>query len=186
MANLNSATWNKCYAAFSEALIDAGQQVTKQGATMLTRACEDWLDKTDKEWPRPHGDHDHPWLTGTLHDSIATRIADGKHTISARYMSASATGNQSATADETGTRDYGNIVGAQFGRLMMGRASRVSQDALAAQMTIGVPYAQFVDSNKAEGHGDHSGYINDLQVDFISSMEGAILPVRNFIFRPRK
>ena len=192
-----SAKWNKFASAFSEALIDCGEQLTKQGETIMIRGCEEWLKKTNAEWPHSTsvvtrnlrtqnfgGDHDHPWYTGQLHDSVAVRVADGNRIIATRYMPASATSPQTATAEEAG-RDYDRIIGQQFGILMAGRASRVAQKGTNAQMFIGVPYAQWVNEQPR-----HEGFINELNVQFISFLEdyfsinnGAF---RNIIVRPRK
>ena len=198
-----SAKWNKFASAFSEALIDCGEQLTKQGETVMIRGCEEWLKKTDAEWPHSTtvtrigwgannvssrsfgGDHDHPWYTGQLHDSVAVRVADGNRIIATRYMPAKATGGpQTATAEEAG-RDYDRIVGQQFGILMAGRASRVAQKGTNAQMFIGAPYAQWVNEQPR-----HEGFINELNVQFISFLEdyfsinnGAF---RNLLVRPRK
>lgn len=179
-----SAKWNKFTSTFSEALIDCGEQLTKQGETVMIRGCEEWLKKTDDEWPTDWGDHDHPWYTGTLHDSLSVRVADGNRIIATRYMPAKATGPQTATAEEAG-RDYDRIIGQQFGILMAGRASRVAQKGTNAQMFIGVPYAQWVNEQPR-----HEGFINELNVQFISFLEdyfsinnGAF---RNLLVRPRK
>ena len=192
-----SAKWNKFASAFSEALIDCGEQLTKQGETIMIRGCEEWLKKTNAEWPHSTsvvtrnlrtqnfgGDHDHPWYTGQLHDSVAVRVADGNRIIATRYMPASATSPQTATAEEAG-RDYDRIIGQQFGILMAGRASRVAQKGTNAQMFIGVPYAQWVNEQPR-----HEGFINELNVQFISFLEdyfsinnGAF---RNLLVRPRK
>lgn len=194
MANLNSKAWNKTAAALSMALSDAGKQLTKQGATILTRACENWLEQTDAEWPRPYGDHEHPWLTGNLHDSIGTRVAIGNHTVSQRFMKQAAEEATNASAEETGTRDYNHIIGAQFGRLFIGRMGRVSQSAIVAQMGIGVPYAQYVDKGgrvatdsdgNTQGHGDHGGYIGYLQSEFEDAINLELDKVRNFVIRPK-
>lgn len=192
-----SAKWNKFASASSEALIDCGEQLTKQGETIMIRGCEEWLKKTNAEWPHSTsvvtrnlrtqnfgGDHDHPWYTGQLHDSVAVRVADGNRIIATRYMPASATSPQTATAEEAG-RDYDRIIGQQFGILMAGRASRVAQKGTNAQMFIGVPYAQWVNEQPR-----HEGFINELNVQFISFLEdyfsvnnGAF---RNLLVRPRK
>lgn len=197
-----SAKWNKFTSAFSEALIDCGEQLTKQGESIMTRGCEEWLDKTDNEWPHgttvtrigwgPNnvnkrsfgGDHDHPWYTGTLHDSVFVRVADGNRIIATRFMPSKATGPQSATAEEAG-RDYERIVGQQFGALMAGRASRVKQTGTNAQMFIGVPYAEWVNEMPS-----HEGFIRELNVQFISYLEDYFElnngRFRKLIVRPRK
>lgn len=190
-----NAAWNKFYSAFSEALIDCGKQLTKQGETIMIRGCEEWLKKTDNEWPKDNmqrykkrqfgGDHNHPWDTGTLHDSISVRIADGNRIIATRFMPSSATGPQTATAAEAG-RDYDNIVGTVFGRTMAARANLPRQTGTNAQMFIGVPYAQAVDKQ-----WQHEGYINELNVDFVSFLEDLFTMkgnyyFRNLIVRPRK
>ena len=43
-------SWNKFYSAFSEALLDCGEQFKKQGETMMTKAMEQWFVEYDEEW----------------------------------------------------------------------------------------------------------------------------------------
>jgi hypothetical protein len=78
---------------------------------------------------------------------------------------------------------YPLINGAAFGRLMSGRASRVKQNAVVAQVFIGVPYAQIVDQMP-----EHEGFIREMEVSFISAMEDVFSEqkIKNLIIRPRK
>lgn len=205
MAKTFSAKWNKFYSAFCEALLDCGEQLNKQGEGVMVKACETWMDKLHEDFmaaltpneryitaptgriihSKYEGDHNHPWFTGSLHDSISARVADGSRTIALRYMPRMSTDAQFAEASEAG-RDYPFINGQAFGRLMAGRASRISPTAVSAQLFIGVPYAQYVDSDWR-----HSDFINEMNTQFISYMEEAFLPkgnanFKNLIVRPRK
>lgn len=186
-----SAQWNKAYSGFSKALLDCGKQLTKQGEVVMLNAAEKWLRDTDAEWPKgtppdSPGDHDHPWYTGTLHDSIAVRVADGKRTIGIRYMPPAAVAPQTATEAQTGIRDYDNIVGTVYGRITAARGSRVKQNGTVAQMFIGVPYAQSVNE-----YWRYEGFIENLNEYFIAAMEDAFSPhgnefFRNIIVKPRE
>ena len=189
--------WNKCYSAFSEALLDCGEQFKKQGETMMTKALEQWFVEYDEEWRshlRAHertyregnhivfgefeGDQSFPWFSGTLHDSIAGRIADGRKTIAIRFMPSGPASDNQFVGDQ-----YPDINGVIFGRLMAGRATRVPQTATVAQIFVGVPYAQKVDESPK-----HKGYLNDMEVSFISAMEDVFAEprIRNLIIKPRK
>lgn len=166
-----SLAWNKFRIAFSSDLLKAGQKVTQEAEKELLDVSQKWLDKTDNEWPKDYhgfmnagGDDMHPWYTGTLHDSISVRIAEGMRTIGLRFMPRGATGPQTATAQEAG-RDYDNIVGYIQGRLVAGRATHVRQKALVAQMFIGAPYAQWLNMTGGR-HGDHEGFALYLMRDF--------------------
>lgn len=179
-----SAKWNKFTKAFSEALIDCGEQLTPLGEKIMIRGCEEWIAKTDSEWPHSTsvtrigwgahnvktrkfgGDKMHPWYSGQLHDSISVRVADGNRVIATRYMPQKGVGYQTATAEEAG-RDYDKIVGRQFGVLMAGRASRVKQSGTNAQMFIGVPYA-----DKVNEMPRHEGFADELYAQFVSYLEG--------------
>lgn len=197
-------SWNKCYSAFSEALLDCGEQFKKQGETMMTNAAEQWLGEYHETWLSQRESEDRhvvdpisgrtvlgkyrgslsfPWFTGALHDSISVRIADGNTTIAVRYMpKGGASDNQFALPEDAG-RYYPDIEGAIYGRLMAGRATRVPQTATVAQIFVGVPYAQKVDEDPK-----HKGYLNDMEVSFMSAMEDVFAEprIRNLIIRPRK
>ena len=175
----NTAEWGNTYKGFSKALTEAGKILTKQGGTILTRACEDWLKEQDEQWPHSSvgtsyksgyhgGDHYHPWYTGNLHDSIATRVADNNRTISIRLMEPRAVVRQGAIAADVG-RDYDNIVGAAFGRMAAVRSGRLNFPGVQAILVVGVPYAEKVDEMDT-----HQGYIKEFERDFASTMEGAL------------
>lgn len=208
MATSYSAKWNKFYSAFSEALLDCGHQFTKQGETMLANAAEEHLKKLDDAWladkhPMDRwvtdrrtgravygdaiGSHNHPWFSGTLHDSISVRIAEGGRTVAVRFMPSAAVDNQFADPEPPYNtwvpRYYPEIEGASFGRLMAGRASQIKPNAISAQMFIGAPHAQHVNMLP-----DHEGYIETMQAEFISDIEDVFAEqkIRNLIIRPRK
>lgn len=167
-----SPAWNKFRIAFNSALMEASKMVTKEAEAELLTTSEQWLKKTDEQWPRnagpfagSGGDDMHPWYSGNLHDSVSIRIAEGMRTIGLRFMPRGA-GEifQTATALEAG-RDYDNIHGYVEGRLVAGRAGGVRQHGLVAQMFIGVPYAQWVNTTGGP-HGDHQGFATFLFKDF--------------------
>ena len=181
------AEWGKTYKGFAQALAEAGKHLTKQGATIMTAACEEWLQDVDSQWPRGArrdimnlntgksqrsygayasgyrgGDHYYPWYTGNLHDSMATVVTDGNRIVSIRQMQPGATVGQN---DET----HGYIDGSEWGLLVANRASRVLLGGVQARLVIGVPYAQKVDEMP-----EHEGYVREFEVDFASTMENAL------------
>lgn len=201
--NQFNAKWNKFSSAFGEALLDAGKKFTKQGETMVVNGMEAFLNElhndfmsnqtprdrfiTDKRSGRvvhgnAHGSHNFPWFTGTLHDSISGRIAEGSRTVGVRYMQGGpASDAQFADPDISNVeRYYPRIVGSTFGRLLAGRATRVSQRPIVAQLFIGAPYAQEVNEMP-----EHDGYIEDMQVRFISAIEDVFAEqrIKNLIIR---
>lgn len=183
-----SSAWSKFRVAFSANLLEVGQMVTKEAESRLLRVSEDWLQKTDADWPRsdtPYlsggGDDMHPWFTGTLHDSIAIRIGEGMRTIGLRFMPMGATGTQSATAKEAG-RSYEDIRGYVEGRLAAGRASRVRQNVLVGQLIFGAPYTQSVNTTGGP-HGDHKGFATYLAKDYLHDITQAMATLGNKAYR---
>ncbi len=181
------ASWGKTYRGFAQALAEAGKHLTKQGATILSDACESWLQDVDSQWPRGSrndivnlntgkvqrtygayasgyrgGDKYFPWYTGNLHDSLATVVTDGNRVVGIRQMQPGAT---VAQYDETN----GIIDGTEWGLLVANRAAHVLLGGVQAKLVIGVPYAQKVDEMP-----EHAGYVHELEVDFASTMENAL------------
>lgn len=181
------ARWGKTYKGFSVMLEKAGRTLTTAGGTVLTRACETWLQEVDSQWPRGEkrvqmnrntgqtartygayksgyrgGDHYYPWYTGNLHDSMATRVAIGNRTVSIRQMAEGASVNQYAEG-------YGPINGHEWGITATSRGRYVFLPGLQAQLYIGVPYAAAVDEMP-----EHRGYVREFEKDFASTIEGVM------------
>lgn len=181
------ADWGKTYKGFSTALAEAGKILTKQGETVLTRACEDWLREVDSQWPRGQradqmnlntgqvsrsykayrtgyrgGNHFYPWYTGNLHDSFSTRVAVGNRTVSIRQIQPGASVGQY-------DKRFGYIDGYEWGLTAANRGQYVFLPGLQAQLYIGVPYAEKVDEMPA-----HAGYVKEFERDFASTLEGVM------------
>lgn len=186
------ADWGRTYAAFSDALLDCGHQLTKKGQGIIIAASERFLRETDAEWPRSTksgkrrfgGDHNHPWYYGQLHDSVAIRIADKNHTIAIRYMPQAATHAQHTSAADTGEA-YRHIIGAEWAARVANNAQYVFLPGTQAQLIIGVPYARKVDEM-----GRHAGYIGELQNEFLEVIEEALYDLEGkkipYTVKPRK
>ncbi len=191
-----TAEWKKFAAAFSEQLGDVGEQLTSFAKIRLSDACQEWLDETDSEWPQHTemengakfgGDHFHPWFYGHLHDSVAVRIADGNKTVAVHYMPASADmeHTQHATASEAG-RSYDHIIGHEMAVQEARNAESVFLPGIQMQLIVGVPYARKVNESSR-----HSGYLDELRVQFFSHIEDTIEEsiepdFRNRVFKPKK
>lgn len=178
------ANWGKAYKGFSQALVEASKTMTKQGATIMTRACEDWLDEQDAQWPHSRvgtsyrsgykgGDQFYPWYTGNLHDSLATRIAAGNRTLSIRQIQPRASILQ---YDD----HHGSIDGSAWGLLAATRGQYVFLPGLQAQLYIGVPYAE-----KVNEMPEHEGYVREFERDFATTIEDRFRQIKNLVVRTK-
>lgn len=183
--------WGKASKGFAEALLDAGQTVTEYAVGKLTVGMTEFMKDTDWEWPRganngPYksgyrgGDADHPWYTGTLHDSIAASIIDGTRIRSVVYMTPGAREDQ--TNRRTGETYNGVTLGEQAAR----RAAHTfgnSVGRLRVVLTIGVPYADEV--NRTDAHYD---FISPLEEDLVNDVKFIMeeIPKRSFVAKKRR
>ena len=199
------AEWKKFSASFSDALGEAGEELTNWAKMiLLPDACEQWIKDTDRVWPhgtlvtRPGkssfvvqqsfgGDREHPWYYGQLHDSIAVRISERNRTIAIRYMPSRATKPQHATAKDAGMQ-YDNIIGAEFARMEAHNAEYYFLRGIQMQLIVGVPYARKVNESAR-----HAGFMMNLRAYFFSYVEDRIQDAigdnpanRSRVFRPRK
>lgn len=181
------ASWGKTYAGFSVALAEAGKTMTKQGATMMLRACERWLIEENSQWPRGEGgksyksgyhggDHYYPWYTGNLHDSVATVISDRNKTLGVRYMPDCSASNASVLQNYKGQV----VDGEAWGKIAAQRSSHVLLPGLQARLVIGVPYAKDVDEMPT-----HAGYIAEFEKSFSSEIRGEMEKMRNLVIRTK-
>lgn len=181
----NRAEWGKAAKGFAQVLLDAGQTVTKGAAIELGVACSEALKNLDWMWPRgknngPYksgyrgGDADHPWYTGTLHDSVACGIADGIRLLQASYMEPGATENQKNRV--TGEIYDGDVLGQEALQRAV-HTFGAGIGGLRAIMVIGVPYAN--DVNHSDAHYD---FASDLEDYFVGEVLGVMeeLPKRSF------
>lgn len=179
------ASWRNASHQFAEALLDCSEELTKTGRGVMRKACEDWLEKTDADWPRGHGDYWHPWYSGALHDSLVARISEDGQTLFLRYMPSRSDEIQTATAEETGTRSFNRIVGAAAGLAIARTAEMTPYSGTVAEMLIGVPYAEFVNEMAS-----HEGYIEELETDFVDYIQEQFdknnTLFKNLLVRPRR
>ena len=191
------ASWKKFSAAFSEALLSCGEELTAFGRRIMRESCEEWIERTDAEWPhstelengaRFGGDAMHPWYTGQLHDSVVVRVSEGNRTIAIQYMPTSAEGGpQHATAQDAGA-NYDNIIGAEWAMQIARQAEHTywkGSRALQAQVFVGVPYAR-----KVNELSRHAGYLDELNAQFASFLEDELMirseEIRSRVIRPKK
>lgn len=176
-------TWGDTYKAFSAELLRGAEKITKQGETILTKACESWLKEQDSNWPRHHlkqsgasfgGDRYYPWYTGNLHDSLATRVANNNRTISIRQM------QPAATVAQSNGITHERVVGNYFGRMAAVRAAGAGAGyrGLQAQLFIGVPYAE-----KVNEMDTHEGYVEMMQDDFYTYVSSRLRELQNLVIR---
>jgi len=187
----NQFRWGKAEKGFAEALLNAGYTVTKYGAACLARGVSEFMKNTDWEWPRgkdngPYqsgyrgGDADHPWFTGTLHDSIVGSVIDGTRILHSVQMEPGAREHQK-------DRRTGAIYdGVELGRQAAERAAHTfgpGVGGLRAVLTIGVPYADTV--NRSDAHYD---FISPLESDLVAEVLSELqeLPKKSIIAKPRK
>lgn len=175
--------WGKTSKGFATYINLAGQTIGKAAVKRLADiATEDFLASEDWDWPRGErydtthlgrsvrgskaystgyrgGDEMHPWYSGNLHDSIAVGVIQGKRIMSARYMKPGAA--------QTQTYNDSVIDGVSEGIEALMRAAHTfspgsSGNSLRVVMTIGVPYAEYVNSSPTIGWNDkpnpHIGY----------------------------
>lgn len=179
MAQVSGAQfrWGKANKGFAEALLDAGKTVTKKAAEFLGEGCLEFLKSLDWEWPRgknngPYasgfrgGDTDHPWFTGTLHDSVAASIIDGTRILRLYQMEPGARENQ---------KNYrtGEIyIGTELGLQAAMRAAHTFGNGiggLRAVLTIGAPYTAKV--NQSDEHFD---FISPMEQDLVAEVSSKL------------
>lgn len=185
----NQMRWGKASKGFAEVLLDAGLTVTKHGAEMLGRGVDEFLKSTDWEWPRGKnngayksgfrgGDADHPWYTGTLHDSIAGLVADGARILYLQYMEPGATEDQ---RNRVSGEVYNGVILGQQAAQRAAHTFGPGVGGLRAILTIGVPYADTV--NQSDAHYD---FISPLEEDLVNEVLGQLaeLPKRSIKLKP--
>lgn len=186
--------WKKFSASFSHDLRDCGEQLTNWGKMLIRDFSREWLDKLDANWPsgtmtesngaKFGGDHNHPWYTGQLHDSIAVRVAQRNKTVSIEYMRPSANKPQSYYGP---AGRYPRVIGHEWAIEEARKAQYVFLPGLQAQVIVGVPYAREVNESS-----HHRGYLDEMQ-SFTSELEARLQEAmgdsgqyRSRVFKPRK
>lgn len=173
MAYKKTVSWKKATQGFTYALADAGRHLSWWAKELMSEATHDSLQKIDSEWGEQSqsvskkgnaqkfgGDHDHPWFTGTLHDSVAAIISDQRRTVAIEYMPPRATAPQTYNGQTVFGQDWGV------------RAARNIERALhfvpgvKSTLVVGVPYAGKVDESVR-----HYDFIRSLSGQFANYVE---------------
>lgn len=197
------AAWGKANKGFAEYLNIAGQTIGREAAKKLADAAEEFLLNEDWDWPRGKrydayykgrdvrgadtyasgfrgGDAMHPWYSGNLHDSLAVGVIQGTRILALRQMSPGATSEQDFNGKE--------VDGFSAGREAFERAAHTfavgqSGDTLRAVMVIGVPYADYLNTESNIGWNkntpnSHLGYADYLGGEFYSTIRPKIESLR--------
>lgn len=164
--------WKKASAAFAAALGDAGQHLSGWAKELMNEAVSNAMGKIDGEWPRTTtakskkgkymyfgGDHDHPWYTGVLHDSVAGFVTDKNRVIGGiHYLEQAATDSQTYK-----------------GMTVLGRTEAVREannarffllPGIQARFVVGAPYARDVNESNR-----HAGFLESLSNTFANNVE---------------
>lgn len=174
MANYHRRTnWTKTIKGFSDALGYAGEHLTGWARDWMAEAVREAIDLIDADWEgETHwkrksgkissfgGDHDHPWYTGQLHDSIAGIVSDQHRIIAIDYMHRAASKPQ--------TYEGQIIIGHDWGIRKAQEMQRVLHflPGIRATIVVGVPYADKV--NEMPRHADYKSELNN---QFASNVE---------------
>lgn len=164
--------WGKTHKQFSYALLGAGREISNDVKNDLTYLAEEFLSELDSEWPHSTklkngakfgGDHDHPWYSGHLHDSVAVRIADRNKTVAVRYM----TPSPDTGKPQHMSPSYDRIIGTEWGHLVAeGKAPYYFLPGIQVQFIIGVPY-----TNKVNESQRHSMFFEALTERLINKVD---------------
>lgn len=174
MAYKAQVKWTKTIQGFSDALGYAGEHLTGWARMWLGEAVEQAISSIDAEWEgETHwkresgkvssfgGDHNHPWYTGNLHDSVAGIVSDQNGRVSAIHtMTPAAIKAQTYQGQMIWGRDL-----AEEGAIRIARSLRFVP-GLKATVTVSVPYAEKVDQSPR-----HEDFIHDLAVVFSTRVE---------------
>ena len=154
--------WGKTYKGFSKAITGAGKTINQIAMFELQRIAGEFLAEQDAQWPRSTvkdngakfgGDHNHPWYSGQLHDSVAVRIAQGNKTVSVQYMPPAADPNRPQyTETEKG------IIGSEWAHMVAEtKAPYYFLPGVQVQLLVGVPYAEKVNAGEEGKYGQPTG-----------------------------
>lgn len=161
--------WGKTYKACSMALLGSGKALNQIALVELQEVAEKYLRDKNAEWPhstqvgrqRFGGDHEHPWYSGQLHDSVAVRIMQGNRISSVHYMPPSPD-----TGKPQHTETIKDIVGVEWAhQIAEGAGPRYFLPGVQAQLIVGVPYTEKVNES-----GRHAGFVDSLADDLFSAV----------------
>ena len=174
--------WGKTSKGFSYALREAGYVMSDMTKLQMSTLAEEFLSELDAKWPQGRfGDHDHPWYSGQLHDSIAIRIAQSNRTIAERFMPPAAImpeGEPGIFLEEDGGQTMdgiaGSILGPDWARRALDNAALYSHflsPGIQVQLVIGVPYADKLNEGSEGKYGQpigkHRGFFDSITDDLI-------------------
>lgn len=175
--------WGKTYRAFSYALKGAGAEMAEDTKRDFDIMAKDYLKELDAQWPHGTtlkngakfgGDHDHPWYSGQLHDSVAIRVAEKNRTISVHYMPPS--------PDTGEPQEMGNIkdiVGVEWAHeVAEGKVPYYFLPGIQLQFVVAVPYTEKVNESAR-----HAGFFEELSNGLINKADEW---VNSGVFRRRK
>lgn len=204
----NRRAWGKASRQFAQVLLDAGYTVKGKALDSLDKACDEAIRSIDWMWPRganngPYasgyhgGDDEHPWYSGTLHDSVAGGVFDGTRLLRARYITPS--GASTEISENASSPRKGTVVGADEGQRALMAAGQFSSGGfgpgvggLRAIFVVGVPYADYVNSSpligwpKHEKPNTHIGFAESLGEYFVGEVAGAVQELSKLQIRPKK
>ena len=132
------ADWRKASKSFQRELLKYKKEYTAAAARVFTQASEDFLQRVES-----YGYHVVPIYTGNLMDSIGVRILYGNRLAAYRTM-VDTTYVQHATKPQHMKGTYPIWGEVEIMKRIM-RPSRRKNQGVAAQMMVGVPYADEVD-----------------------------------------
>ena len=162
--------WGHTYKACSQAILGSGKALNQIALVELQEVAEKYLKDQDASWPhstampngaRFGGDHNHPWYSGHLHDSVAVRIMQGNRISSVHYMPPSPD-----TGKPQHTETIKNIIGVDWAHeIAEGGGPRYFLPGVQAQLIVGVPYTEKVNES-----GRHYGFVDSLADDLFSAV----------------
>ena len=164
--------WRKASKAFSLALTNAASQVSDFAITIMAVDANDFLFNMGTIG----GDYSMvPYFTGNLLDSIGVRILKGNTIVRSSTMTEIT--HKHATKPQT-MKGVKNIWGEEEIMRRINRPSSRMSKGIAAQLMVGVPYAESVDQKQ--------GYFAELSDAFKNSVTKNLdmLKKRKFIAEP--
>lgn len=160
--------WNAFSVSFQKALRSAGEEVSKAAGKQLTLATEDWLANIDKA--SEFDPEVMPFLTGNLHDSMATTVSQKGRLLSLRQM------EKVAAVDQ---KYHRRVINGHFEGIRVAMSAPRPRE-VTASLFIGVPYADAVND-----YPQHAGYVERLEESFASEMERKIKRLEKLRYKTR-
>lgn len=165
------ADWNKTGRDFQIELMKQVDKVNKAGLKVLTNAQQTFIDGLPN-----HEEEAMPFITGNLHDSIASVISMNGRVVRASQTAPVATEVSVLSGREVfaATKGVGRkrIVGSTYARNAV--RTKKYPGPLAATMIVAVPYAEIPNKiSDANRTGKHVGYLDTLAAKYYRAIENA-------------